>query len=197
MPGYNAEISAGSLMLTESRKVAALLQSHPTDVEWEHALKVENILQKNTPATAYRQAKLIRNRLVTLDVEGWKLITEGEMEVSTQMILAAAIKHSRLLEDFLRDVYARQLHRMELALNSHLWDSFWVECVHRDSEIENWSASTKDKLFQVIIRILVEAKYLDTSRKMNLTPPSLHPTVISFLKRHGELDVLSAMKVSR
>lgn len=197
MSRYNAEISAGSLMLSESRKIAALLLAHPTDEEWEHALKVDNILQKNTPATAYRQAKLIRNRLVTLDVEGWKLITEGEMEVSIQMLLAAAIKHSRLLEDFLRDVYARQLHRMELALNSHLWDSFWVECVHRDSEIENWSGSTKHKLFQVIIRILVEAKYLDTSRKMNLTPPSLHPTVMSFLKRHGELDVLSAMKVSR
>jgi hypothetical protein len=107
------------------------------------------------------------------------------------------MKHSRLLEDFLRDVYARQLRRMELALNVHLWDAFWVECAHRDKEIENWSESTKEKLFQVIIRILVEAKYLDTSRKMNMTPPSLHPMVVSFLNRHGELDILSAMKVSR
>lgn len=184
-------------MFAESKRIASLLLSHPTDAEWEHALKIENILQKNTPATAYRQAKLIRKRLVTLDDEAWKLITESEMEVSTQLLLAAAIKHSRLLEDFLRDVYARQLHRMELALNAHLWDSFWVECVHRDGDIEHWSESTKHKLYQVIIRILVEAKYLDTSRKMNMTPPSLHPTVVSFLKRHGELDVFSAMKVSR
>jgi hypothetical protein len=197
MPRYNAEISAGSLMLTESRRISSLLLTHPSEAEWEHALKVENILQKNTPATAYRQAQLIRKRLVTLDEEGWKLIAEGEMEVAIQLLLVAAIKHSRLLEDFMRDVYAKQLRRMELALSGHLWDAFWVECAHRDGEIERWSASTKEKLFQVIIRILVEAKYLDTSRKMNLTPPSLHPTVVSFLKRHGELDVLSAMKVSR
>lgn len=197
MSRYNAEISAGSLMLAESRRIASLLLTHPSDTEWEHALKVENILQKNTPSTAFRQARLIRKRLITLHEEGWKLIAEGEMEVSTQLLLVAAIKHSRLLGDFLRDVYARQLCRMELALNSHLWDSFWVECTHRDSEIEHWSASTKEKLYQVIIRILVEAKYLDTSRKMNMTPPSLHPTVTSFLKRHGELDVLAAMKVSR
>lgn len=197
MSRYNAEISAGSLMFTESKRIAALLLSHPTDAEWKHALKVENILQKSAPATAYRQAQLIRKRLMTLDEEAWKLITESEMEVSTQLLLAAAIKHSRLLEDFLRDVYARQLHRMELALNSHLWDSFWVECVHRDGEIERWSESTKHKLYQVTIRILVEAKYLDTSRKMNMTPPSLHPTVVSFLKRHGEFDVLSVVKVSR
>jgi hypothetical protein len=197
MPRYNAEISAGSLMLAESRRIAALLLTHPSDAEWDHALRIENILQKNTPATAFRQAKLIRNRLVTLDEEGWKLIAEGDMEVSSQLLLAAAIKHSYLLGDFLRDVYARQLSRMELALNSHLWDAFWVECVHRDGDIEQWSASTRKKLFEVIVRILVEAKYLDSSRKKNMTPPSLHPTVISFLKRHGEFDVVATMKVSR
>ena len=197
MPRYNAEISAGSLMLSESRKIAALLLTHPTEAEWEHALKVENILQKNTPATACRQAQLIRKRLLTLDEEGWRLIAGGEMEVSIQLLLAAAIKHSRMLEDFLREVYARQIRRMEMALNNHLWDAFWVECAHRDGEIERWSASTREKLFQVIVRILVEAKYLDSSRKMNMTPPSLHPTAISFLKRHGELEILSAMKVSR
>lgn len=197
MSRYNAEISAGSLMLAESRRIAVLLLTHPTDDEWDYALKVENILQKKTPATAFRQAQLIRKRLRTIDEEGWKLVAEGDMEMSTQLLFAAAIKHSHLLEDFLRDVYARQLRRMELALNAHLWDAFWVECVHRDGEIDRWSVSTKSKLFEVIIRILVEAKYLDSSRKKNMTPPGLHPMVISFLKRHGELDVLSAMKVSR
>jgi Putative inner membrane protein (DUF1819) len=197
MPRYNAEISAGSMMLAESRKIAALLLTNPTDAQWTHAIKVENILQKNTPATSQRQAQLIRKRLMFLDREGWALINGAELEVSIQLLLAAAIMHSRMLEDFLRDVYASQLRRMELALNVHLWDAFWVECVHRDGEIEQWSVSTKHKLFQVIIRILVEAKYLDSSRKMNIAPPILHPAVISFLKRHGELGILSAMKVSR
>jgi len=53
MPRYNAEISAGSLMLAESRRIAALLLTHPSADEWDHALKIENILQKNTPATAF------------------------------------------------------------------------------------------------------------------------------------------------
>ena len=35
MPRYNAEISAGSLMLLESRKIAALLITNPNDAEWE------------------------------------------------------------------------------------------------------------------------------------------------------------------
>ena len=59
---YNAEISAGSLMLPESRRVAKLLLGHPTKEAWLEALKRDNILQKKSPATARRQARLIRNR---------------------------------------------------------------------------------------------------------------------------------------
>ena len=59
MPLYNAEISAGSLMLPESRRVARLLLTHPATEQWFEALKVDNILQKKSPATARRQARLI------------------------------------------------------------------------------------------------------------------------------------------
>ena len=62
---YNAEISAGSLMLPESRRIARLLLTHPTKEQWFEALKLDNILQKKSPATAKRQARLIRNRLDT------------------------------------------------------------------------------------------------------------------------------------
>jgi hypothetical protein len=51
---YNAEISAGSLMPTESRRIAELLLTRPTDAEWDAALKDENLLQKK-PATARRR----------------------------------------------------------------------------------------------------------------------------------------------
>jgi len=184
-------------MISESRKIAALLLTMPSDSDWEHAIKVENILQKNTPATAYRQAQLIRKRLATLDIEAWKLISNGDLEIATQLLLAAACKHSRLLNDFLKDVYAKQLCRLEADLSRHNWDTFWIECAHRDPDIEKWSATTKGKLFEVIVRILVEAKYLNSSRRLNMTPPILHPTVTSFLKRHGDADILSTMKVSR
>ena len=37
---YNAEISAGSLMLQESRRLARLLTEHPTEAQWMQAIKV-------------------------------------------------------------------------------------------------------------------------------------------------------------
>ena len=52
---YNAEISAGSLMPLESKRVAALLLTKPDEAAWLDAIEVQNILQKKTPATARRR----------------------------------------------------------------------------------------------------------------------------------------------
>lgn len=192
---YNAEISAGSLMLPESRRVAKLMTEHPTEEQWLQAIKVDNLLQKKSPATATRQAHLIRKRLDTLDQEAWELIAQSEQEIAIQLLLASAIKHSRLLADFLQDIYAQQIRRLEHTLHHHHWEGFLTECTHRDDQVAGWADSTKKKLFQVIVRILAEAKYLNSSRKMSLTPPMLHPTVVSYLKRNNETQVLAILEI--
>jgi hypothetical protein len=195
---YNAEISVGSLMLPESRRVAKLLLTHPTKEQWFEALTLDNILQKNTPATARRQARLLQNRLDTLEEEAWALIAEGPQEVATQLLFAAAIKHSRVLADFLRDVYAGHLRRLEQHLSpAKDWEVFLAECLQRDPEIANLSNSTTAKVLQVILRVLAEGRYVDSIKTLRLTPPHLHPDVVRYLKRHGEFSVLSTMDMTQ
>lgn len=195
---YNAQISAGSLMLPESRRVARLLLTHPTKEQWFEALRVDNILQKKAPSTARRQARLIRNRLETLEEEAWALIADGPQEMAVQLILAAAIKHSRVLTDFLRDVVAGHLRRLEAHLSpAKDWEAFLAECAQRDPEFANFSDSTKAKMLEVVLRILAEARYLESRKSLRLTPPHLHPDVVRYLKRHGEASVLSIMDMTR
>jgi DNA primase len=194
MPLYNAEISAGSLMPLESKRVAALLLSNPDGAAWIHAIEVENILQKKTPATARRQATLLRKRLNTLDAQAWTLIVERESEVANQLLLAGAIKHSQLLGDFIRNVYSAHQRRLEPAIAALDWQDFLAECAHHDPAVAGWSDSTKAKLFQVIIRILVEAKYLESARSMKLSPRSLHPDVRRYLLERNEAYVLDCLE---
>lgn len=195
---YNAEISAGSLMLPESRRVARLLLTHPTKEQWADALRLDNVLQKKSPATARRQARLIRNRLDTLEDEAWTLIADGSQEVATQLLFAAAVKHSKVLADFLGDVYAGHLRRLEQQISpAKDWDAFLAECIQRDPEAAAFSDTTKAKMLQVTLRILAEGKYIDSTRSLRLTPPHLHPDVVAYLKRHGESAVLSVMDHSR
>jgi L-alanine-DL-glutamate epimerase-like enolase superfamily enzyme len=194
MPEYNAEISAGSLMPLESKRIAVLLLTEPDDTAWRDAIEVQNILQKKTPATARRQATLIRKRLMTLDAKAWDMIATREGEVVNQLLLAASVKHSLLLGDFLRNVYADRQRRLETKLLATDWQDFLAECAHHDAAVANWTEGTKAKLFQVIVRILVEAKYLENVRTMKLTPQSLHPDVERYLRKHHESYVLQCLE---
>ena len=194
MTRYNAEISAGSLLPLESRRIAALLLTKPDAAAWQHAIEGENILQKKTPATARRQARLLQRRLTTLDAQAWQMMTERESEVVIQLLLAAAVKHSQLLGDFILRVYADRQRRLEPALAPIDWQDFLAECAHHDPAVADWSDSTKAKLFQVIVRILAEAKYLESARSMKLTPQPLHPDVRRYLSTHDETYVLDCLE---
>jgi hypothetical protein len=195
---YHAEINAGSLMLPESRRIARLLLQNPTEEQWKHALRVENILQKRSPATAQRQAKLIRNRLENMDIAGWTMINDREQEVALQMVLAASIKHSRMLGDFMREIVGDRLRRLENRLSARDWGAFLADCAQRDPVVNTWSESTQRKLFQVIIRILAETRYLKSTRSMELaTPPMIHPDVRRYLLDREDDYVLSCMEPTR
>ena len=194
MTRYNAEISAGSLLPLESRRIAALLLTKPDAAAWQHAIEIENILQKKTSATARRQARLLQRRLTTLDAQAWQMMAERESEVVIQLLLAAAVKHSQLLGDFMLRVYADRQRRLEPALAPIDWQDFLAECAHHDPAVADWSDTTKAKLFQVIVRILAEAKYLESPRSMKLTPHALHPEVQRYLSNHDETYVLDCLE---
>ena len=106
-------------MPLESRRIAAFLLTHPDDTAWRRALIEDNLLQKKAPATALRQASLIRNRLNTLDETAWDMIAHREQEVAIQLLLVAAIRHSQLLSDFINDVY-KDLSDSTLTLEEQL-----------------------------------------------------------------------------
>ncbi len=182
-------------MLPESRLVAELLLKRPTLEQWDAALVTNNLLQKS-PSTAVRQARLIRKRLETLDDEGLRLIIDGDGELAGQILMAACARNSQLLSDFMRDVYAVDLRHLEKTLSYRQWEAFLADCAHRDEAVNGWTASTRKKLFQVIARILAEARYLDSTRHMKLTPPLLHPRVRGYLRRLGDDTTLGRMEVT-
>ena len=194
---YNAEISAGSLLLKESREVAKLLIDQADDAAWHKALVVDNVLQKKSPASARRMARLIRNRLEGMESSLWLLVLDSDREVALQSILVAAIKHSQMLEDFLREVVKEHYRTFKRQLSSGDWRNFLADCENRDEIVAGWSESTKKKLGQVIIRILAEVGYLESSRVLQLSPISIHPKVRDYIVSHQLDEILSCMEIDR
>lgn len=182
-------------MLPESRIVARLLMDEVNDAMWNQAIRTDNILQKSTPATAIRQARLIRFRLESIDSLLWPLVADGDREVATQSLFAAALKHSALLLDFVREVLLDHVRRLEHTLAPRVWEHFLADCAARDPAVSSWSEWTKRKLLQVVLRVLAEVGYLDSTRSLRLLQPHIHPSAAASLKAAGEQRLLKLMEL--
>ena len=121
-------------------------------------------------------------------------IANNGSEVQIQLLLAAAVKHSPLLGDFMRNVYAMRQRKLEPTVDPHDWSDFLAECTLHYPAIANWTDATRAKLFQVIVRVLVEAKYLDNARSLRLTPKSLNPDVRRYLADRHETYALDCLE---
>lgn len=193
---YNGEIVAGSLLTMESRKIARLLLDNANPNAWHQAIVIDNILQKRSPATAKRQAKLIKNRLSLMEPELWDIIVRGSSDVTVQALLAAAIKHSPLLGDFMDTVIRRHWRTFIKKLDNKDWKDFIETCVQVDPGIEQWTASTRAKLKQVIFRILAESKYIDNTKNLQLLPVLVIPEIRQYLLKNSEHHILHCMEVT-
>ena len=193
---YNGSIVAGSLLVRESRIIARLLLDKTDSKAWHHAIIIENILQKRSPETAKRQARLIKERLRLMKPEFWKLIDKGASDVVIQSLLAASIKHSRLLGDFMDKVVRSHWLVFKKRLSNRDWRDYLEMCVQVDPNIYNWKDSTQSKLKQIIFRILAEAKYIDNTRSLELLPVSIVPEIKTYLLNNSEDYVLKCMEIT-
>jgi len=132
---YNGEIVAGSLLIPETRKIAHLLLNEVDEDSWNKSILIDNILQKRTQSAAKREAKLIKNRLTLMKPELWEIIYNGNTDVATQSILACAIKHSRLLGDFMYEVVRDHWVTFDTQISDQGWREFWDSCSQVDPGI--------------------------------------------------------------
>ena len=195
VPRYNAEIVAGALMLAESRQIALRLLEGVTDSELKRLLVEENILQKRSPSTALRQAALIKKRLQLVNADLLVVIANGTREVATQALLAAAIKHKRLLGDFMLRVVKEHWLAYEKQLKRSDWPRFLEECQHIDPTVLMWSKATRQKIGQVVVRCLIEARYIDGARSLKITPVHIYGEVSDYLRRNDEQYALACMEM--
>jgi hypothetical protein len=193
---YNGEISAGSLLVSESRLIGRLLLDNIDARGWDRAILADNILQKRNPASAKRQARLIRKRLDPMPPDLWRIVANGGMDSSIQAVLAAAINHSRLLGDFMDTVVRSNWRTFQQHISNKDWGDFMDACAQIDPHVDIWTNTTRSKLRQVVFRILAEAGYVDNTRSLRLLPVRIIPEIRHCLEKHHETYVLRCMSAA-
>lgn len=190
---YKADITAGSLKLAESRRIAELLLQGVDVKGWNEAILDRNVLQIRSPATAKRMASFIRARLKTMGPELWKLVRDAQGTVATHAIFAAALKHSPLLGDFVELVVGEQRRRFAPILPLRLFDEYLEGCRERDHEMVEWNEATRKRLRSSVYQILAQAAVIDNTKSLKLQPVFISDQVLSYLKAERECYVLRCM----
>ena len=192
---YKADLTAGALKVAESRIIADLLLRGVDDAGWRRAIYDENVLQARSPKTAKRLRTLVRNRLETMTEDLWRLVRDGTGDEATHACLAAAVKHSYLLGDFLDLVVREQYQLYAEKLSKKLWGDYVEECRSRDPDLPEWAESTIARLQSSVFLILAEAGYLDGVRSAKLQTVHIVEPVLRYLRKHDEEYVLRCIQV--
>ena len=193
---YRADITAGALKVPESRIIADLLLRRLDETGWKEALYDQNVLQTRSPKTAARLTLLLHGRLSLMDADLWKLVRDGSGTVATQACLAAAVKHSALLGDFLDLVVREQYTRYAKTLSNTVWDDYILDCRGRDPEMPQWSAATIDRLRSSVFQILAQTGYIANTRTLALQPVYVASLVLDYLAAHQEYYALRCIQVT-
>jgi Putative inner membrane protein (DUF1819) len=192
---YRADITAGALKLPETRVIADLLLSHIDPEGWNDAIVRKNVLQARNPATAKRLTQLIRGRLELVGPDLWGLIRDAKGEVATQAVFASAVKHSRLLGDFLETVVGEQYRLFSTALSDKLWDDYLQGCQERDADMPLWSETTSRRLRSSVFQMLAQVGYIENTRSLKLQTVHFADQVLRYLTSNNETYVLRCIQV--
>ena len=190
---YSTTITSGSLKVAESRIIADLLLKGTDD--WRVDILEQNVLQTRSSETAKRLSRLIRARLTLMRPELWEMVRDGSMPVATHACLAAAVKHSALLGDFL-DIVVREQYRLFSPTLSKLhWQHYIDDCRDRDPTMSAWSESTIARLRSSVFQTLTQAGYIENTSTWKLQPIYLATEVLNYLREQDETYVLRCLQV--
>lgn len=192
---YQATITSGSLRVSETRVIADLLLGGVDAHDWHVEIQDKNVLQARSPQTASRLSGLLRARLELMERPLWKMVRDGSSLLATHACLAAAVKHSSLLGDFLYMVVREQYQLFRPALSNPLWEHFIEDCHNRDPAMSDWSESTVARLRSTVFQILSQAGYVESTRTLKLQTVFIAKEVLNYLQEHDEQYVLRCIQV--
>ena len=192
---YQANFTQCSLIVPETRIVAALLLQGVDVQEWDRQIHELNVLQKRTARTADTYANLARLRLQTMSTDLWTLVRDGSVPVATHAALAVTVKFSPLFGDFLRTVVRDQFRRFATHIEARYWDAYIEDSLRAQPNMPTLSDSTRVKLRQNAMRMLAEAGFIENTRSLRLRSQQIEPAVLHYLRQHNEQYVLDCLQV--
>lgn len=179
--------TAGGLFTRESVEMANL---YLASGDWK-AVKAQandnNLIQSRTASSSERICREICFRLEGLSDAELRALTEGTMQEQQQILWVAICRRHRFIYEFAVEVIREKYLRIDLDLNPEDYDAFFNAKAEWHDELEKLTESTRNKLRQVVFRMLREADLLTKNNSIN--PTMMTPQVAQAIGSHSPDDL--------
>jgi hypothetical protein len=184
MPGkkssnYNLSFTAASLRPELARVVA---EAYLAERDWDavkHRILSGNALQCRTASSAIRLERELRQRLETLTEGQITLLARATAEDRAAIAWLAVCKHARIAFDFAARVLRDKLGAHDSTLRHSDYEAFIEHEAVAHPELAKLTTSSKNKIRQVLLRMLSEAGLLQDGEALGVIQrPALSPAVV-------------------
>lgn len=159
--------TTGGLFTRESVEMANL---YLVTVDWK-TVKAQahdnNLIQSRTASSSERICREICFRLEGLCNAELKALTEGTLQEQQQILWVAICRRHRFIYEFAVEVIREKYLRIDIDIHREDYDAFFNAKAEWHDELENLTESTRNKLRQVVFRMLREADLLTKNYTIN------------------------------
>jgi len=180
--------TTGGLFSRESVKMAMLfLELGDWDVVRDKVL-AENLLQSRTFTTSQRICREIISRLKTLNPNELDLLIHGTAQEQGSLLWISVCRCYKFIADFAVEIIRERYLGLKIDLHYVDFDSFFNRKSEWHPELDAIQPATRNKLRQVLFKILREAELLTVNNTINAA--MLSPRLLEAIPRGSRQDAL-------
>lgn len=175
MDKYRLSFTTGGLYYRESIKFIELYLIHRDWSKVRQKILSENLLQLNTHSSqvrAYREISCRLQQLTDIELELFMGCSEQDKRY---LLWLGLCRYYTFIEHFSVEVLREKFLSMDMILTHHDYDVFFNQKSEWHDELDALSQSTRNKLRQILFRILIEVGLL--SRNNSIIPTIITPQV--------------------
>lgn len=191
---YSANLTGAWFLFYEIKQTAGLISEGLSEEEIKEKIVRENLFQHRKASsvsrvfpTIYRRADLLgdelRNMLIEEDTVNGKLIN-----------LYTIMEEDLLFKEFMLEVISQKYAVNNLFIEKKDINSFFTQKAEQDSKFAGYSETTKNKLRQVYLKILMESGVLKSLKSGELNKILIDPYLAQALKANNAEYFLNIFK---
>ena len=190
---YNAAMTREQFLFYEMRTTAKLMNEGLDKNEVVERIVSENLFQYPTEKSVRKMALACIRRLESMEDDTLiAAIATQPSDVAKQVCLYAMMCQYRLVWDFMLTVVGDKYRKLDSSFSKMDLNVFFMRLQEQDDWVATWSNSTITKVRQVLMKMLIENEYLDSTDADHLNPVLISPLLENAIREDGQEIVLPA-----